>query len=307
MFAALVDYLRSGDLLVLNDTSVLKARLWAQKAETGGRVELLVVEPRAVSPSSEVWKVMLRASKPPRVGQFLRFPGGERAEVVDELGEGFYELHFSEPVMEFANRYGALPLPPYLGRAAEPSDDERYQTIYRDPRKARSVAAPTAGLHFTAELFEALDRRGVERTHVTLHVGPGTFLPVRSEDTREHHMHEEHYVVSGPAATAIEQAREEGRRVVAVGTTSARVLESFDGAPGPGKTRLFIQPGFRFSRVDALLTNFHLPKSTLLMLVAAFAGREQTLSAYAEAIRLGYRFYSYGDAMFIERQEGLSK
>ena len=292
-FYELPGLLREGDLLVTNDSRVLKARLTATKASTGGRVELLLVEP---VDGDLQWRVLANASKPVRVGARLRVGADATATVLANEGEGFVVVELSEPGTELAARVGAVPLPPYLGRSPEPSDEERYQTVYA--RSApRSVAAPTAGLHFTEGVLDQLRATGVGVTSVTLHVGPGTFLPVRAERVEEHRMHAEAFEVSEDAAAAITSAR---GRVVAVGTTVVRTLESMPVVePGAGSTRLFIRPGHQFRHVDAMLTNFHLPKSTLLMLVAAFAGRKRILSAYEEAVRSGYRFYSYGDAMLI--------
>ncbi|MBX2814203.1 MAG: tRNA preQ1(34) S-adenosylmethionine ribosyltransferase-isomerase QueA [Myxococcales bacterium] len=296
-FEDLSELLLPNDLLVLNDTYVFKARIYGEKSDSGGKVEMLLVEPNF----DGSWKVMVRASKRIRVGQLIRISrGGGEIRVVDELGEGFFSVRLPEDAHTLARRYGELPLPPYLGRPAEAADEQRYQTVYADASKAYSVAAPTAGLHFTPKVFSALEARGVERTYVTLHVGPGTFLPVRADTIEEHRMHYEHYHVGPEATAALARAEREGRRVVAVGTTSARVLESFAGEPGAYQTNLFIRPGYTFRRVGALVTNFHLPKSTLLMLVAALAGQQRILDAYKAAISAKYRFYSYGDAMFIE-------
>lgn len=316
-FSELPSLLRPGDLLVVNDSAVLPARLLAKKADSGGRVEILLVEPWAEGPvhedaptratkmvsAGERWLAMLGASKRPRVGQSIVLAGGEAVDVLEDRGEGFYVLQLPGPAEALTARYGELPLPPYLGRAAEPSDKERYQTVYANPTKVGSVAAPTAGLHFTSRLLCHLAEGGVERVAITLHVGPGTFLPVRTDRVEDHRMHRERFEISQEAAEAIERARRVGRRVIAVGTTSVRVLESFQGTiePGWGSTDLFIKPGHPFRSVDAMITNFHLPRSTLIMLVCAFAGRERVLEAYREAVHLGYRFFSYGDAMLVER------
>lgn len=291
---------------MVNDSAVLPARLRARKAETGGRVEVLLVEPvEGALEAPGPWLALLGASKTPRVGTSLLLDGGEALDVVEDRGEGFFVLDLPEPAAALTGRHGVLPLPPYLGREAEPEDRERYQTVYADLRRRGSVAAPTAGLHFTPELLARLDDEGVERVAVTLHVGPGTFLPVRAEDPREHRMHRERFEVRPEIAERIRSARAEGRRIVAVGTTTARVLESFGERiePGPRSTDLFIRPGHRWRWVDALVTNFHLPRSTLLMLVSALAGRERILSAYEEAVRARYRFFSYGDAMLVEKAE----
>lgn len=316
-FPDLVEVLRPEDVLVTNDTAVLPARLVAHKEGSGGRVEVLLVEPLdegegpegtgAVHPGAgeERWRVLLGASKRPRVGQRLAV-GRTRLEVRRDEGDGFFEISVPGGAKRLTAAHGELPLPPYLGRTAEAVDDERYQTVYADPDKRLSVAAPTAGLHFTPELLETLVERGVEHRQLTLHVGPGTFLPVRGEDVNAHRMHAERFEVPEATAEAVERAHAEGRRVIAVGTTTTRVLESFGGPvrAGPGETDLFIRPGSRFHRVGAMVTNFHLPRSTLVMLVCAFAGTERTLAAYREAVQQRYRFFSYGDAMFVEAPAG---
>lgn len=300
---ALPELLRAGDVLVVNDSAVLPARIIAKKRATGGRVEVLLVEPAEGGPLDDTrWVAMLGASKRPRAGSTLELEDGSAIEICEERGEGFYLLELSAPAPTLTARFGELPLPPYMDRRAEDADAERYQTVYADPAQRGSVAAPTAGLHFTPDLLQRLDAAGVERVSLTLHVGPGTFLPVRADDPDEHVMHRERFELRPEAVSALRNARVEGRRVVAVGTTSTRVLESFAGdlEPGPGSTDLFIKPGHDFRWVDAMITNFHLPRSTLLMLVSALAGRERILGAYREAVGEGYRFYSYGDAMFIE-------
>jgi len=308
----LVQVLRAGDLLVLNDTRVLAARLGARR-QSGGEVEFLFVEPCA--PGASVWRALARPARRLRAGERLtleRGPftlrlvarerdeqGGAGATWQVELEDGAGRVR--DP-LEVLAEVGHVPLPPYLARADRAEDVERYQTVYA--ARPGAVAAPTAGLHFTPELLAALEQRGVARTFVTLHVGPGTFQPVKSEDVQAHVMHAERYELRPEAVAAIERTRAAGGRVVAVGTTSVRVLESCvraDGtlAAGSGSTRLFLVPGARFRVVDALLTNFHLPRSTLLMLVSAFAGREEVLALYREAIAREYRFYSYGDALLI--------
>lgn len=300
-FSDLDRYLEPGDLLVLNDTRVLPARLLGTK-ESGGRCEVLLVEPLDGDGGAR-WRALGHASKGLRPGTRLGF-GGLRAEVEAAEGEGFVVVRFDRAGAALAaaiEREGRIPLPPYIRREPTDADRERYQTVLaRDPG---SVAAPTAGLHFTEALLERLARRGVERTTVTLHVGPGTFLPVRGEDLSAHRMHEERYDVPPAAAAAFARCRAAGKRVVAVGTTAVRTLESAwaDGAlrTGAGRTSLFIRPPYRFRAVDALVTNLHLPRSTLLMLVCAFAGRGRILGAYREAVRRRYRFFSYGDAMVV--------
>jgi S-adenosylmethionine:tRNA ribosyltransferase-isomerase len=288
--------LAPGDLVVFNDTRVVRARLLGVKP-TGGRVEALIE--RIVEPQLAL--TMLRTSHTPRAGQALDFDGA-RATVEGRSNE-FFLLRFDMPVAEVMARCGHVPLPPYIGHADAADDAERYQTVYAE--RPGAVAAPTAGLHFTAELIEGLRARGVQSAMLTLHVGAGTFQPVRSQRLAEHRMHSEWFEIDEAAAETINTARAERRRIVAVGTTSLRALESatLSGRvhAGAGETRLFITPGFEFQIVDALITNFHLPKSTLLMLVAAFAGFDRMRAAYAHAIAERYRFYSYGDAMFVER------
>ncbi len=295
--------LSRGDLLVLNDTKVIPARLVGRK-ETGGRAELLLCEPLDGALGRR-WQAMGQASKPIRERSVLSFDGLSARVLADE-GEGFYlvELDREGEELESAlDRAGRVPLPPYVRREPGEQDRERYQTIFA--RAPGSAAAPTAGLHFTEALLARLDARGVRRATLTLHVGPGTFLPVRGDSIDEHRMHAERYEVPEAAAAEIDACRARGGRVVAVGTTTVRALESavLGGrvAPGPGRTALFVRPGHAFRVVDALVTNFHLPRSTLLMLVAAFGGTERVLSAYRLAVSRGYRFFSYGDAMLLFR------
>lgn len=290
--------LRPGDVLVLNDTRVINARLRGEK-DSGGRAEVLVE--RIVAERSALCQV--RVSKPLHPGRRIRFAHAE-ATVVERDGE-FYLLAFDDHVDAVLDRDGEIPLPPYVQRAPEASDRQRYQTVFA--RHAGAVAAPTAGLHFDTELLAAIAADGVDIAHVTLHVGAGTFQPVRSEDLAAHHMHKETFVVDAVAAATINRARARGGRVVAVGTTVVRTLESVaDGEgqihAGRGDTDLFITPGFAFRAVDALITNFHLPQTTLLMLVCAFAGTQRVLDAYAQAVVMRYRFFSYGDAQWLERQ-----
>ena len=300
-FADLPEVLRAGDLLVFNDTRVIPARLLGRKP-SGGRVELLLCEPLEGGLGRR-WRALGQASKPIRAGAVLEFDGLS-ARVDAAEGEGFYAVTLDREgaaLEEALARAGRIPLPPYIRREPSAEDAERYQTIWA--RRPGSAAAPTAGLHFTAPLLAALEARGVQRTAVTLHVGPGTFLPVRGEALEEHRMHAERYAVPDEAAAAIAQARARGGRVVAVGTTTVRTLESAWSAgevrSGEGRTEIFIRPGHAFRAVDALDTNFHLPRSTLLILVCAFGGTERVLSAYREAVTEGYRFFSYGDAMVV--------
>jgi S-adenosylmethionine:tRNA ribosyltransferase-isomerase len=331
-FPDLVDVLAPGDLLVLNDTRVLPARLIGRK-ESGGRVELLLE--RIESPRRA--RVQLKASHPPKAGQAIELPGGARAKVEGRDGPLFV-LELDRDAEPYFLEHGLVPLPPYIDRPAEEQDQERYQTVFAQALGA--VAAPTAGLHFDAALFDALDRRGIERAFLTLHVGAGTFSPVRTERIEEHRLHAERVSVPPDLAAAVARTRARGGRVVAVGTTVVRALESaargargmrisagerqkptaddraarsaaggdavvpsradgFELEPFEGETSLFIFPGYTFRVVDALVTNFHLPESSLLMLVAAFAGRERTLEAYRHAVAERYRFFSYGDAMFV--------
>jgi S-adenosylmethionine:tRNA ribosyltransferase-isomerase len=303
-FAELEALLAPGDLLVFNDTKVIPARLVGRKG-TGGKVELLLCEPLDGGMGRR-WRAMGQASKPIREGTRIHFEALE-ARVLAAEGEGFYvvELDREGAALEAAlERAGRIPLPPYIRRAPGALDRARYQTIWA--RSPGSAAAPTAGLHFTEPLLARLEARGVARTAVTLHVGPGTFLPVRGDSIAEHRMHAERYEVSPAAADAVAACRARGGRVVAVGTTSVRTLESAfeDGrvATGPGRTALFVRPGHAFRTVDALVTNFHLPRSTLLMLVCAFGGTERVLAAYREAVARRYRFFSYGDAMLLLRR-----
>lgn len=303
-FRDLPELLREGDLLVLNDARVIPARLVGAKEETGGKVELLLTDPLPPLGDRAVWRCMATSSKPLQPRGRLRF-GDLRAEVVEVEGEGFLRVAFDlgpDDLLERIETIGAIPLPPYMRRAPDDLDARRYQTIFA--RRKGAVAAPTAGLHFTEDLFDSLRRRGVRIETLTLYVGPGTFLPVRADDVEDHRMHEERYEVPLATSRAIREVREAGGRVVAVGTTALRALETAcaengDIPPGPGASRLFIYPGYRFRAVDGLLTNFHLPRSTLLMLVSALAGRERLLAAYREAVERKYRFYSYGDAMLL--------
>ena len=301
----LPELLRAGDLLVVNDTAVIKARLFGAKA-SGGAVEALVERIE----DENVVVAQLRASKTPRPGTTIRFAEAFVAEVLGRAGSdaSLFRLRFPAPPLELLDRHGHVPLPPYIERADDASDATRYQTVFAE--RPGAVAAPTAALHFDAALLAALAARGVERTAVTLHVGAGTFQPVRSERVAEHVMHSERYEVSAATAAAIARTRAAGGRIVAVGTTSLRALESAALrapageaiAAASGETDLFVTPGFSFRIVDLLLTNFHLPKSTLLMLVSAFAGIERIRALYAHAIAERYRFFSYGDAMLLARE-----
>ncbi len=288
--------LRPGDLLVFNDTRVVPARLLGKKP-SGGRVELLLERPL----SGDEALVQARASKPLRPPLAIQTAGGP-VEVLAREGE-LWRVRLPGPTLPFFEAWGLVPLPPYIRRPPRESDRERYQSVLA--REAGAVAAPTASLHFDAPLLAALEARGIERTCITLHVGAGTFQPVRSDDLASHVMHAERVSVGEAACAAIARARSRRGRVIAVGTTVARALEAAPAlTPWSGETRLFIRPGFRFAVIDGLVTNFHLPESTLLMLVCALAGRERTLAAYQHAVRSGYRFFSYGDAMFVRPDAG---
>ncbi|MEO9384506.1 tRNA preQ1(34) S-adenosylmethionine ribosyltransferase-isomerase QueA [Chromobacterium phragmitis] len=299
-FADLPSRLQAGDLLVFNDTRVIRARLFGEKA-SGGKVEALIE--RVLDDHTALAHV--RASKSPKPGSRLIFAGRWEAEMV-ERQDSLFKLRFlaEENVYDILEASGRLPLPPYIERSAEHDDDERYQTVYA--REQGAVAAPTAGLHFTDAMLAGLKAQGVETAFVTLHVGAGTFQPVKVDNVAEHKMHSEIYDMPQVTVDAIAAARARGGRVVAVGTTSVRALESAarsgELTVGRGETDIFITPGYRFRVVDRLLTNFHLPKSTLLMLVSAFAGYEEIRNAYRHAVAKEYRFFSYGDAMLLEKK-----
>ena len=302
-FYELPDLLRKDDLLVLNDSRVILARLYGRRADTGGRIELLLL--RRDAPG--MWQCLVKPGRRLRLGARVAFDQGLEGRVVGIGEDGLRQVELNDQTL--VERVGQVPLPPYIHVPLE--DPERYQTVYAGygADKKGSVATPTAGLHFTHELMGRLQASGVELSFVTLHVGLDTFRPVEEDDPREHKLHTEFWELSSQTAEAVNRARREGRRIVAVGTTSVRVLEQAallawaegrDGVrPGVGWADLFILPGHRFRLVDALITNFHLPRSTLLMLVSAFAGREQVLGAYREAIRERYRFYSFGDCMLV--------
>src|SRR6266581_914182 len=302
-FLELPQLLAPGDLLVFNDTKVIKSRLFGHK-ETGGHIELLIE--RVLSAHEALAQVHAgRAAKP---GSTLRLAGGLDLRVLGRAEE-FYHLRFPESstVLELLERHGSVPLPPYITHAPRSEDESRYQTLYA--RASGAVAAPTAGLHFDEPLLGSLAQRGVESAYVTLHVGAGTFQPVRVSNLAKHRMHGERYEIPAETVAAIEAARRRGGRIVAVGTTTARCLEASaagHGAPvaGDSETDLFITPGFEFRVVDRLITNFHLPRSTLLVLVAAFAGIERVRRAYSHAVEGRYRFYSYGDAMLVDKIPG---
>ena len=297
-FADLTQWLRAGDLLVMNDSRVLHARMLGRK-ESGGQVEILV---ERLLDENEVL-AQVRASKSPQPGSRMRLEDAVDVEVLGRDGE-FYRLRFPGNAADLLERHGRLPLPPYIERKADAPDEMRYQTVYA--REKGSAAAPTAGLHFDHDLLGGLRRMGVELSWVTLHVGAGTFQPVRVNDLAEHRMHTEQYMLPQATVDAIGATRSRGGRVVAVGTTSLRVLESAalggEMKAGTGETALFVTPGFEFKVADMLVTNFHLPKSTLLMLVSAFGGLAELRAAYRHAIAAGYRFFSYGDAMLLHKR-----
>nr|HID59067.1 tRNA preQ1(34) S-adenosylmethionine ribosyltransferase-isomerase QueA [Desulfobacterales bacterium] len=309
-FSDLVDLLDDSFLLVLNDTRVVPARLFGKK-ETGGRVEVLLLQyPQDLKIGEETFtsSCLVKASKAPRIGSRIMFTPELTAKVVGIKEGVFYlDFHFSGNLEDIIKRAGNIPLPPYIKRDNKDSppcnDEERYQTVYA--RKEGAVAAPTAGLHFTSDLIKRLGSKGIELAFITLHVSYGSFLPVRcTKNIEDHHVHPEWYEVTPDVARRVNQARAERKKIVAVGTTTVRTLEYAAGhhgyvKPGSGMCDLFIYPGYRFKVVDAIITNFHLPRSTLLMLVSAFAGRETILKAYQEAIDARYRFYSYGDSMMI--------
>jgi S-adenosylmethionine:tRNA ribosyltransferase-isomerase len=307
-FLNLPDYFTENDLLVFNDTRVIKARLFGQKA-TGGAIEVLIE--RVLNSSSALAHV--RASRSPKIGSYITLSNYIRAEVIGRNGDLFHLIFLSEtPIYELLEQYGHLPLPPYISHIANSQDETRYQTVYA--KHAGAVAAPTAGLHFDETMLSVLKEKGVHIAYVTLHVGAGTFQPVKVENISEHKMHSELYHISQEAAAAVESAKASGGKITAIGTTALRALESaanknpstinasITTLAGHGETNIFITPGYEFKLVDRLLTNFHLPKSTLLMLVSAFAGFAHIKHAYQHAIEQEYRFFSYGDAMLIEKK-----
>ena len=299
VFREIADYLKPGDCLVLNNTKVIPARLLGEREGTGAHVEVLLLKRR----EADIWETLVKPGKKCRPGARLSFGDGLlRAEVLETVEEGNRLIRFEyEGIFEeVLDRLGEMPLPPYITHKLQ--DKNRYQTVYA--KYEGSAAAPTAGLHFTRELLGQIEDKGVHIVYVTLHVGLGTFRPVKEDNLLEHHMHSESYQVSEEAARRINQTKAEGGRVICVGTTSCRTIESAADErgqvqAGEGDTEIFIYPGYRFKVLDALITNFHLPESTLVMLVSALAGRERVLAAYEEAIREKYRFFSFGDAMFI--------
>lgn len=300
-FVEIVEHFRAGDLLVVNDTRVIPARLAGTK-DSGGRIEVFLV--RRLAGDGEIWSCLTKSSKAPRTGSRIHFPGGGSAQVRAGGEAPLRHLEFTvgRDFSAWLESVGTVPLPPYIRRTVTELDRHRYQTVFA--RSSGALAAPTAGLHFTERILALLRERGVDIHPLTLHVGLGTFLPVRVEDLNSHRMHSEAFTIPETTADAVNRAKSEGRRVVALGTTTTRALEAAVGSfgtvqAGAGETDLFIRPGFRFRAADALVTNFHLPRSTLLVLVAAFAGRDLVLEAYRQAVAERYRFFSYGDCMLI--------
>jgi S-adenosylmethionine:tRNA ribosyltransferase-isomerase len=295
-FSDLPGLLSPGDLLVFNDTKVIKARLFGRK-ETGGRIEVLI---ERLLPDNEAL-AQVHAGRAAKAGSTLALDGGLRLRVLGREGE-FYRLAFPGEALALLEQHGSVPLPPYITHPPVSEDAARYQTVYA--RAPGAVAAPTAGLHFDEALLAALKQRGIDFAYVTLHVGAGTFQPVRVKELAAHRMHGERYDIPRATADAIAAARARGGRIVAVGTTTVRCLEASGAAAGSGETDLFITPGFEFKVIDRVITNFHLPRSTLLVLVSAFAGTAPVRAAYRHAVERRYRFYSYGDAMLLERKDG---
>ena len=299
-FRDILKYLKPGDCLVINDTKVIPARLYGSKVGTDAAIEILLLKRR----ENDIWETLVKPGKKCKVGTVISFGDGIlTGEVVDIVDEGnrLIQFHYDGIFEEILDQLGEMPLPPYITHKLQ--DKNRYQTVYA--KHEGSAAAPTAGLHFTKELLQQVQDAGVKIAHVTLHVGLGTFRPVKVEDVTQHHMHSEFYVVEEDQAKLINDTKAAGGRVIAVGTTSCRTLESATGEDGilkagSGWTEIFIYPGYKFKILDCLITNFHLPESTLVMLVSALAGREHVLTAYEEAIRQRYRFFSFGDAMFIQ-------
>ena len=299
-FRDILKYLKPGDCLVINDTKVIPARLYGSKVGTDAAIEILLLKRR----ENDIWGTLVKPGKKCKVGTVISFGDGIlTGEVVDIVDEGnrLIQFHYDGIFEEILDQLGEMPLPPYITHKLQ--DKNRYQTVYA--KHEGSAAAPTAGLHFTKELLQQVQDAGVKIAHVTLHVGLGTFRPVKVEDVTQHHMHSEFYVVEEDQAKLINDTKAAGGRVIAVGTTSCRTLESATGEDGilkagSGWTEIFIYPGYRFKMIDGLITNFHLPESTLVMLVSALAGKEHIMAAYEEAVREKYRFFSFGDAMFIE-------
>lgn len=301
VFKDIIDYLQPGDCLVINNTKVIPARLIGEKEGTGARVEILLLKRQ----ENDIWEALVKPGKKAKIGSKIIFGGGilkgEIVKIVEE-GNRLVQFHYEGIFEEILDQLGQMPLPPYITHQLE--DKNRYQTVYA--KYEGSAAAPTAGLHFTKELLEQITEKGIVIANVTLHVGLGTFRPVKEENILEHHMHSEFYQIEEEEADKINQAKKNGGRIVCVGTTSCRTVESAADdngfvKAGSGDTEIFIYPGYRFKVLDALITNFHLPESTLIMLVSALAGRENTLNAYETAVKERYRFFSFGDAMFITK------
>ena len=298
-FRDILDYLNEGDTLVINDTKVIPARLYGHKEETGAVIEILLLKRR----ENDIWECLVKPGKKARPGAKITFGDGIlEGEIIDVVDEGnrLIQFHYEGIFEEILDQLGEMPLPPYITHKLK--DKNRYQTVYA--KNEGSAAAPTAGLHFTKELLEQVKAKGVNIAHVTLHVGLGTFRPVKVDDVEKHHMHSEFYRIEQSEADKINHAKETGHRVIAVGTTSTRTLEAASDENGflretSGWTEIFIYPGYRFKVIDSLITNFHLPESTLVMLVSALAGREHVLNAYEIAVQEKYRFFSFGDAMLI--------
>ena len=298
-FTDVLDYLEEGDCLVINDTKVIPARLYGHKEETGALIEILLLKRR----ENDIWECLVKPGKKARPGAKITFGNGIlHGEIIDVVDEGnrLIQFHYDGIFEEILDQLGEMPLPPYITHKLK--DKNRYQTVYA--KNEGSAAAPTAGLHFTEELLEKVKGKGVNIAHVTLHVGLGTFRPVKVDDVEKHHMHSEFYIVEEDQAKLINDTKKAGKRVISVGTTSCRTLESATGEDGilkagSGWTEIFIYPGYHFKMIDALITNFHLPESTLLMLVSALAGKENIMHAYETAVQERYRFFSFGDAMII--------
>lgn len=300
VFKEIIEYLEEGDCLVINDTKVIPARLIGEKERTGAKIELLLLKRK----QDDIWETLVKPGKKAKIGTRISFGGGLLVgEIVDIVEEGnrLIKFYYTGIFEEVLDKLGQMPLPPYITHQLE--DKNRYQTVYAT--HAGSAAAPTAGLHFTPELLKQIEEKGVKIARVTLHVGLGTFRPVKVEDVTKHHMHSEFYMISKEAADTINETKKAGKRVISVGTTSTRTLESVADENGfvketSGWTEIFIYPGYQFKCIDCLITNFHLPESTLLMLVSALAGKEKVMKAYEEAVKERYRFFSFGDAMFLK-------
>ena len=300
IFREIKDYLKPGDCLVINDTKVIPARLYGHKEETGALIEILLLKRR----ENDIWECLVKHGKKARTGAKITFGDGIlKGEIIDIVDEGnrLIQFHYEGIFEEILDQLGEMPLPPYITHKLQ--DKNRYQTVYA--KYEGSAAAPTAGLHFTEELLQKIQEKGVKIARVTLHVGLGTFRPVKVDDVTQHHMHTEFYHVSQEAADIINETKKQGGRVICVGTTSCRTIESAADGQGvvqatEGDTDIFIYPGYQFKVLDCLITNFHLPESTLLMLVSALAGKENIMAAYKEAVEMKYRFFSFGDAMFIQ-------